>query len=87
MQINHLYIDGIRISEDSPPYLVAEMSASHNGVLGNAKKLILSAKPAGAQAIKIQSYTADTITLNCKNRHFQIDSGLWKGRTLYDLYT
>ena len=57
-------INGVSIGQDFPPYVIAEMSANHNGDINNAKELIKSASAAGADAIKIQSYKPDTITLN-----------------------
>ncbi len=68
------------------PFLIAEISANHNGSIKNAKKLIMSAKKNGADAVKIQSYTADTITLNSKNKYFRIKNGLWKNKNLWELY-
>lgn len=79
-------IAGRKIGPDSPPYVIAELSANHNGSIDNAFKLIALAKDAGADAVKIQTYTADTITLNSSRAEFQINSGLWKGKTLYQLY-
>ncbi len=79
-------IDGIRVGEDYPPYVIAEMSANHNGNLEDAFKIIKNAKEAGADAIKIQTYRPDTITLESDLPDFQIKEGLWEGRTLYDLY-
>jgi len=68
-------------------YLIAEMSANHNGSLQTALQTIKSAKEAGANAIKLQTYRADTITLDCKNDDFMIDGGtLWDGKNLYELY-
>lgn len=68
-------------------FIVAEMSANHNHKIENAFAIIKAAKDAGADAIKFQTYTADTITLNCDNEHFQIKQGtLWDGTTLYKLY-
>ena len=68
------------------PYIIAEMSANHNGDLSAALCIIEEAKCAGADAIKIQTYRPDTITLNSDLPDFQITEGLWTGRTLYDLY-
>jgi len=81
-----LEIAGRLIGSDHPPYIIAELSANHNGCLDNALRLMDQAKNCGADAVKIQTYTADTITLQCERPDFQIDEGLWKGRTLYDLY-
>lgn len=75
------------INSDKPPYVIAEISGNHGGSIKKAKSLILAAKRAGADAVKTQCYTADTITLNIKKADFIIQSGLWKGRTLHELYT
>jgi len=80
-------INGRRIAPDQPPYIIAEISANHNGKIENALRLIDEAKKAGADAVKIQTYTADTITLNADSEDFQIKGGLWHGRTLYELYS
>lgn len=80
-------IAGREISAYDSPYIVAEMSANHNGKLETAFKIIDAAKAAGANAVKIQTYRPDTITLDCDNDEFRIHGGLWDGRTLYDLYT
>lgn len=74
------------IGIDAPPYIIAEMSANHNGDINNAFKIIDMAKACGADAVKMQTYTPDTITLNSTAPDFQIHGGLWDGRTLYDLY-
>lgn len=74
------------VSEEVPPYIVAEISANHNGNLENAFKIIDMAKRCGADAVKMQTYTPDTITLNSANEDFVIKDGLWKGRTLHQLY-
>ena len=75
------------ISENSPCYIVAEMSGNHNMDFERAKEIIYRAYKAGADAVKIQTYTADTITLDCDNEYFQIKHGtLWDGDTLYSLY-
>ncbi len=79
-------IAGRRIARDEPPYIIAELSANHNGRLQTALKIVEEAKKAGADAIKLQTYTADTITLNCDDEAFQIEGGLWGGKTLYQLY-
>lgn len=79
-------INGREISEDSPPYIIAELSANHNGSIETAMRIIEEAKKANADAIKLQTYTADTITLNSSNPDFQIHGGLWDGKTLYELY-
>jgi len=83
---NKFSIAGTNIGIDFPPYLIAEMSANHNGKIENALRLIDVAKKAGADAVKIQTYTPDTITLKCDREDFKIKGGLWDGRTLYDLY-
>lgn len=75
------------IGNDSPTYVIAEMSGNHNMDFNRAVKIMEAAKKSGADAIKIQTYTADTITLNCDNQYFQITQGtLWDGRTLHKLY-
>lgn len=80
-------INGRKIGLDSPPYVIAEMSANHNGEIENAKKIISEAQFAGADAVKIQTYKPDTITLDSVSEEFMIrDGGLWDGRSLYDLY-
>lgn len=79
-------LDDRAIGPEYPPYIIAEMSANHNGSLEQALKIIDEAKKAGADAIKIQTYRADTITLNCDLEDFQIKDGLWAGRSLYQLY-
>jgi pseudaminic acid synthase len=79
-------IDGRRIAQDAPPYVIAEMSANHNGSIETAFRIIEAAKRAGADAVKLQTYTPDTITLNCDSEEFCIRGGLWDGKTLYQLY-
>ena len=79
-------IDKVKIGEDYPPYIIAELSANHNGSLDKAKETILSAKQNGANAVKIQTYTADSMTLDCNKDDFFIKEGTWKGYKLYDLY-
>ena len=74
------------VGENAPPYIIAEMSANHNGSIETAIRIIEEAKKAGADAVKIQTYRPDTITLKCDSPDFQIEDGLWAGRTLYELY-
>lgn len=75
-----------KIGLDYPPYIIAELSANHNGCMETALKIIEQAKICGADAVKLQTYTADTITLNSKNEEFMIRGGLWDGESLYELY-
>ncbi|MNJ27414.1 Pseudaminic acid synthase [compost metagenome] len=86
MKRQSINIAGRRISEDDAPYVIAELSANHNGKLETALKIIKAAKTCGADAIKLQTYRPDTITLNCDTEEFRIHGGLWDGRSLYELY-
>lgn len=79
-------IAGRKIGPAYPPYVISELSANHNGSLDAALRLIDAATKTGADAVKIQTYTADTITLNSSRPEFQITSGKWAGQSLYDLY-
>ena len=81
-----IIIDGREIGLDYPPYVIAELSANHNRDIERAKKIIMAAKESGADAIKLQTYEADTITMDCSRPEFMINDGLWKGHNLYDLY-
>lgn len=74
------------IGDDNPTFIVAEMSANHLQDLDRAKRLVAAAKIAGADAVKVQTYTADTLTLDCTLPHFMISGTAWAGRTLYDVY-
>lgn len=67
-------------------YIIAEMSANHAGSIERAKEIIHAAKESGADCIKIQTYTADTMTIDCNNKYFNIENGTWKGENLYKLY-
>ena len=84
---NPISINGRVISEGSSPYIIAEISANHNGSLEKALETISAAKQAGVDAIKIQTYTPDTMTIQTDNEDFLIKEGIWKNRTLYDLYS
>ena len=86
MSRSSMRIASRRISAEDPPYVIAELSANHNGKFESALRLIEAAKRAGADAAKLQTYSPETITLNCDRDEFRIDGGLWHGRTLYDLY-
>ncbi|MEL0609369.1 pseudaminic acid synthase [Vibrio echinoideorum] len=79
-------IAGRKIGPDFPPYIIAELSANHNGDINRAFQIMEEAKKAGADAIKLQSYTHETITMDCDSEEFQIHGGLWDGQTLYNLY-
>jgi N-acetylneuraminate synthase len=79
-------INNRTISKNNEPYIIAELSANHNGDIQRAFDSILAAKEAGADAVKIQTYTADTMTIDCDAEDFQIKGGLWDGYSLYDLY-
>lgn len=81
-----ILIDKKEIGLENPPYIIAELSANHNGDIEKAFCLIELAKQAGADAVKLQTYTPDTITLNSQTEDFIVRGGLWDGRTLYDLY-
>lgn len=84
--MSKIEIGGRSIGSDYSPYVIAELSANHNGKLDTALKIIEEAKKAGADAVKLQTYTADTITLNCDTEEFRIRGGLWDGKLLYQLY-
>ena len=84
--MNSICIKNRKIASGLPAYIIAEMSANHAGSLDYAKEIIHAAKEAGADCIKIQTYTADTITIDCHNKYFNIEKGTWKGENLYSLY-
>jgi N-acetylneuraminate synthase len=79
-------IAGRMIGPGHPPYVIAEMSGNHNGDIGRAFALIDAAKAAGADAVKLQTYTADTITIDHEGPGFIVEGGLWHGRKLHELY-
>jgi N-acetylneuraminate synthase len=75
-----------KIGGEAPPFIIAELSGNHNGSIERAKEIIFAAKKCGADAIKLQTYTADTITIDCDEEDFIVKGGLWDGYKLYDLY-
>lgn len=83
----HFEINRRPIGPGHASYIIAEMSANHGGSFESAAQVIRAAKDAGADAIKLQTYTPDTLTINCDNEYFRVGSGtLWAGRNLYELY-
>ncbi len=84
---NNLYIDGREISPKSPPYIIAELSANHMGDLSRAMEMVKAAYDAGVDAVKLQTYHPDKITIDCDKEEFWIKDGLWAGRSFHDLYT
>jgi len=86
MKKNIVSINNREIGEGFLPYIIAEMSANHNGDINNAYKIIEMAKQSGADAVKLQTYTPDTITMNMRTPEFMIEGGLWNGQSLYELY-
>ena len=79
-------INNRKIGVDHSPYVIAEMSANHNGDINNAYKIIDMAKASGADAVKLQTYHPDTITMDMNTPEFMIKGGLWDGQSLYELY-
>lgn len=84
--MNTFKINNRTIGEGYPAYIIAEMSANHAGSIERAKEIIRAAKEAGADCVKIQTYTPDTLTIDCDNEYFAITEGTWKGENLYGLY-
>ena len=79
-------INGLRIGAGNPVYVIAELSANHGRCFEHAVELVHAAKTCGADAVKLQTYTPDTLTIDCDKEYFRIQGTLWHGRTLYDLY-
>ncbi|MEQ9609723.1 MAG: pseudaminic acid synthase [Kiloniellaceae bacterium] len=84
--VRTLQIAGRRIGPDEPPYIIAEMSGNHNGEIERTFRILEAATAAGADAVKLQTYRADTITIDHHGPEFMVESGLWAGRRLYELY-
>lgn len=79
-------INGRPVGDGAPAYIIAEMSANHAGSIERALEMIHVAKEAGADCVKIQTYTPDTMTIDCHNQYFNIEKGTWEGENLYSLY-
>lgn len=86
MIARYIEIDQKNIGPSYPPYIIAELSGNHNGDIERAKTLIKIAHEAGADAVKLQTYTADSLTIDTKRAEFTIKEGTWAGRSLYELY-
>ena len=84
--MNNIFINGREVGDGAPAYIIAEMSANHAGSIERAKEMIHVAKEVGADCVKIQTYTADTMTIDCNNEYFNIGAGTWEGENLYSLY-
>ena len=84
--ISQIQIGNRLVGEGAPVYMIAEMSANHAGSLERAREIIHAAKESGADCIKIQTYTPDTLTIDCSNQYFHVQNGTWEGENLYSLY-
>ena len=84
--MKNVTIDGVQIGPEHPPYIIAELSANHNGSMDRALETMNEAKRRGASAVKLQTYTADTMTIDSNRPEFLIKGGPWDGYKLYDLY-
>jgi N-acetylneuraminate synthase len=83
---HHIEINGRRVGADCTAYIVAEISANHGQRFDQAVELVRAAKMSGADAVKLQTYTPDTLTIDCDNEFFKVKGTLWNGRSLYELY-
>ena len=83
---HHITVNGREISQTAPVYVIAEMSANHAQDFDQAVKIIEAAKEADADAVKLQTYTPDTMTIDCDNEYFRIKGTIWEGKKLYELY-
>ena len=86
MNASPMSIAGRLIGPENPPYVIGELSANHNGDIARSFAIMEAARDAGADAVKLQTYTPDTITIDCDRPEFLISGGLWDGNTLYELY-
>ena len=84
--MNDLNLNGRKVGPGEPAYIIAEMSANHAGSYARAVEIVHAAKEAGADCLKIQTYTPDTITIDCHNEYFEIAAGTWEKENLYELY-
>lgn len=88
MFLKEFAIDGKKVGESCPPYIIAEMSSNHGGEISRAKNIIKLSKSCGADAIKIQVYEPNSLTIDCHKKHFLIDKKFkWKNKSLYELYS
>jgi pseudaminic acid synthase len=83
---HHIVVNGREISNTAPVYIIAEMSANHDQNFEQAVKILQVASEAGADAVKLQTYTPDTMTIDCDNKYFRIRGTIWEGKNLYSLY-
>ena len=86
MRSKSVTINNRKIGRNHPPYIIAEMSGNHNGSIERAKKLINVAHESGADAIKFQTYRADSLTIKTSNKDFVLKDGAWSGQNIYNLY-